>query len=47
MNQHKDGEIRKLKHLSAQEKFHIFLEVTAAKASEGDIVGEVMQSRTG
>ena len=43
MNKQPENEVRKRRHLSAEEKFQIFLEVTMAKAAGNGNVGEVVR----
>jgi transposase-like protein len=43
MNKQPENEVRKRRHLSAEEKFQIFLEATLAKAEGKGSVGEIMR----
>ena len=43
MNQQGHSDVRKRRHLSAEEKFQIFLEATLAKAEGNGSVGEVLR----
>ncbi len=43
MDRGEDEVTRKRRHLTAEEKFQIFLEATAAKAKEGGSVNEVLR----
>jgi hypothetical protein len=43
MNKQPESEVRKRRHLSAEEKFQIFLEATLAKAEGNGSVGETMR----
>jgi len=43
MSNQRDNEVRKRRHLSAEEKFQIFLEAALAKAEGNGCVGQVLR----